>query len=72
MERNGNSPVVILGKVIAVAALCTALWFLAKAFVQTDDTATGVIRATPEKGTPQRQPNLTPAPDRASDPLLRP
>ena len=70
IQRNGNHPLVILGKVLAVTALCTALWFFAKAFIITDDTASGVIREVPQTQ-PQRLPLPTPIPDRANDPLLR-
>ena len=68
MLRNANHPIILLGKVLAVAALCVAIWFLAQAFVQTDDTASGVIRHPPEKETPQYQIFPTPVPDKPRDP----
>lgn len=70
MMRNANHPVILIGKVLAVAALCIALWFLARAFVQTDDTASGVFRPSPEKVTPTPPMFPTPVPDKLRDPKL--
>ncbi|MEO6787081.1 MAG: hypothetical protein ABI318_13200 [Chthoniobacteraceae bacterium] len=70
MARNANRPRLVLGKLLAVLALCVAVWFLAKAFVWTDDAASGVIRATPEKDLQQRAPYPTPVPGRSGEPLL--
>ena len=54
MVRNANHPIIIFGKVLAMAALCAAIWFLVQAFVKTDDTASGVVHPTPEKEAPRR------------------
>jgi hypothetical protein len=39
---------------LALAALCAAIWFLVQAFVKTGDTESGVIHPTPEKASPRR------------------
>lgn len=54
MVRNANHPAIILGKLLALAALCAAIWFLVQAFVKTGDTESGVIHPTPEKASPRR------------------
>ena len=53
MQRNSKHPVILIGKILAVAALIVAIWYVVQAFVQTDDTATGVLRQPPEKETPR-------------------
>ncbi len=70
MMRNANHPAILLGKLLAVAALCAALWFLARAFIKTDDSASGVVPHSADKATPRPPMFPTPVPDRTLDPKL--
>ena len=49
MQRNPHHPLILFGKVIAVVALCVAVWFLVRVFVKVDDSASGVLGPEQEK-----------------------
>jgi hypothetical protein len=59
MQRNAKHPAILLGKLLAVVALCAAIWYLVQAFVKTDDTVSGVL---PPPKEPVKQPYFFPTP----------
>jgi hypothetical protein len=68
MQRNAHHPIILFCKVLAVAALCVAIWYLVQAFVKTDDTASGVVHPGQEKEPPRSYLYPTPSPTPAPDP----
>ena len=49
MQRNPKHPLILLGKVVAVAALCVAVWYVLRAVMKSEDNAAGIIQPVQEK-----------------------
>ncbi len=54
--------------VITTAVTCAALWVVAKAFMDREDSAAGIVKPAPEEDSVLRQIFRTPEPNRQEDP----